>query len=513
MHRASRCPARWAALAFALTLAHPLRAADGPQEKKDQPRAPANYVVVDEDRAGAYFVARPLKEKYDALLKRLAALKEDIAAARIDSARARGEIDVIGVDLAALRGEIDRAKVYIPGAPVRTIITSEVVPIDADGLLLVDASDVEIRPRDQPGIECVVEKTVLSDEPEQVAADFAGIELVHRRTSAREFFGFYEGLEAKKGFEGEWQRFPFKEFLGRDVTYITLKGLTGQEGNRSITLKMLNEEGAGTHMSQWRRHARLKLFVPRCGRVGVRGALGGLKVQGLEAPLAVSGEGDRDYTARYQVEGLGGPLVADDIPIHVLRGIRGDVSVTATAYAENVGTEHGPAGVTMRAYVPRASDYRDIRGSLRVRFCRGDLTIEKVSGRVDVENDFGRTTWIVDGPPSQADHRVVSQSGAIEIRFAKGVPTDLAVNLFSECGAVHFPKDPGPFDSMMFTSGEGDTVRRSWKGFVAAPGGRRGGIGGLELYGRVAAALHGGPRTPGIDVLSRAGTITVVPGP
>ena len=62
----------------------------------------------------------------------------------------------------------------------------------------------------------------------------------------------------------------------------------------------------------------------------------------------------------------------------------------------------------------------------------------------------------------------------------------------------------------MFTSGEGDTARRSWHGFVANPGGKRGGIGGFELFERVAAALHGRTRTPGIDIISRAGTITLI---
>jgi hypothetical protein len=498
------------ALVCVLAVTRPVRGADGPPEKKDQPRAPADYVIVDEDRVGAYFVARPLKEKYDALLKRLAVLRDDIAAARIDSAKARSEIDAIAAELATLRGEIDRVKLYIPGAPVHTVTVSETFPLAVDDLLLIDGSDLEIRGWDRPEVKCLIEKTALGEDAKQVADDFAGIVLEHRRAPAKEFFGFYEGLDKNTRFAAEWERFPFKDFLGHDVIYVTLKGLTGQEGNKSISLKMLNEEGAGTHASRWRRHARMTLFVPRCRRVGVRGALGGFKVRSLEAPLSVQGEGDRDYAAIYEVSGLGGPLDADNIAIHRLDGIRGNVSVVATAYPEDTSTTHDDRGITMSGAGPRPSTYRNIQGALRVRSCRADLTIERVSGRVDVANDFGSTTWLVGEAPSKADHRVVSESGSIKVQIGQGTARDLGIHLFSECGTVYFPKQIDAFEPSMFTSGEGDTVRRSWHGFVVRPGREKGGLGGFELFERVAAALHGRPRTPGIDVISRAGTITVV---
>ena len=337
MRRASRRPAPWSALAFVLILG--ARAADGQEvKKKDQPRAPADYVIVDEDRVGAYFVARPLKERYDALLKQVAGLKAEIADAKIDAAKARREVARLGDELESLRREIDRTRLYIPGAPVHTTTASEAFPLAADDLLLVDALDLEIRGWDRPEVRCLVEKTVLGAGDKAVADDFAGIVVEHRRAPAKEFFGYYEGMDKRKGFEAEWERFPFKEFLGREVAYITLKGLTAQEGNSYVNLEMKNEKGEGTMSSRPRRNAKLTLFVPRCRRVGVRGALGGFKVRSLDAPLSVLGEGNRDYATIYEVADLRGPLVADNIPIHRLDGIRGDVSVVATADAENIGT-------------------------------------------------------------------------------------------------------------------------------------------------------------------------------
>src|ERR1700684_2973926 len=60
---------------------------------KARPRAPADYQIVSSDRAGAYFIARPLKDRYDKLVGQLATLRRDIAEARITSHEARGRVD------------------------------------------------------------------------------------------------------------------------------------------------------------------------------------------------------------------------------------------------------------------------------------------------------------------------------------------------------------------------------------------------------------------------------------
>src|SRR5262249_14798910 len=40
--------------------------------------------------------------------------------------------------------------------------------------------------------------------------------------------------------------------------------------------------------------------------------------------------------------------------------------------------------------------HRDIRGDLRARIGRADLTLEGILGRVDVENAFGKAVWRAD---------------------------------------------------------------------------------------------------------------------
>ena len=81
--------------------------------------------------------------------------------------------------------------------------------------------------------------------------------------------------------------------------------------------------------------------------------------------------------------------------------------------------------------------------------------------------------------------------------------------LYSECGIVHLAPgmNEGLADSS-FASSSGDDVYRSWHGFVTAgaPNAH-----GFELFNHVAAALHGRPREPGVDIISRGGAIRLLP--
>ena len=95
----------------------------------------------------------------------------------------------------------------------------------------------------------------------------------------------------------------------------------------------------------------------------------------LNASLSVLGEGNRDYGASYSVSNLLGSFTADNIPIHRLDGIHGDVSVMDMAYQENRSTGFSPDGQIARSESPKGSIYRDIHGNLTSRFCRADLAL------------------------------------------------------------------------------------------------------------------------------------------
>jgi hypothetical protein len=490
-----------------------ISSADDPKPKPV--RAPGDSQIFEGDMAGAYFIARPLQQRYEALQARVAALKIEVREAKIDSAKARSQVAAIQAELKDLLKTIHETKLYIPGASIKTITETSTFPIAADSLLLIDAEGVEIRGWDGPGIECVLEKTVLDEDGTKFDPDFAGIELVTRTVLGKELFGYYIDIAKRPGGAAEWDRFPFQDYVGATFPYITIKGLGGDEGNLPIIMKMLNEEGAGLRSMAWRRHAKLVLKVPKCRNVAVRGALGRFKVDGLEAPLVVQGSGDRNYSATYEVTNLGGPLRADNIAIHKLDGIRGNVSIATTTYHENWHSANGPDGHWDRAEGARSSSvYRNIQGDLKVKFLRADLTLEKLLGRVDVENDFGNTTWTINDPLAQGkDHRLVSQGGAIDLHLDPKALGDLTLSLYTECGAIHLTEGKNGYDDRSFSTSEGDEVHRSWQAEVyrKGPKPRPDAEDMLAGFRRPADVLHGRPRSPGVDILSRGGIITASP--
>ena len=165
---------------------------------------------------------------------------------------------------------------------------------------------------------------------------------------------------------------------------------------------------------------------------------------------------------------------------------------------------------------PRPSVYRDIKGDLKVKFIKAELTLEKLAGRVNVENDFGNTTWTIDAPLAQGkDHRLVSQGGAIDIHLDPKALGDLPFSLYTECGSIHLPEGMRGYDDQSFTTGEGDEFYRSWQAEVRAKDPKRK-TDIDEMFARFrrpADVLHGRPRSPGVNILSRGGIITASPVP
>jgi hypothetical protein len=506
-------PARVTALVVAALALVAATYARADEPKKGPPRAPGDQSIIESDMAGSYFVAKPLKEKYDSLRKRVGELRADIDEARIDESKARREIVQLQSDIDEALREIEKTKLYVPGAKVQLQTVKKDVPFGAGDLLFVEAENVEIRGGAGPELQCVVEKTVLGEFTKQqdLNAELAGIELVVRKSSGTELFGFYKAAASRQDLKASYEQFPFKPFLDREFLVVTIKGLSYEEGNRSIRLETASESGEGRVASVWSRHAKLILTVPTCQGVGVRGALGGFRVHALRGPLMVEGAGDRDYQARYEVTGLEGPLIAAGIPIHTIDGVKGDVSLIATDYLEDTRTHHGPDGITMRPVPPKDTLYKGILGNLHAQFCRAQLTLEEITGRVDVQNDFGKTVWQSVRPIAELDHRIVSQSGSITVRLSAAAISKLRLELFTECGAVHLPRGESGLQSMMFHGNIGDVTRRSWHGFHSGSRADRQDQGAFLLSGRMPAALRGDHRPPGIDIISRAGTVTYEP--
>ncbi|MHC5537313.1 hypothetical protein ACYOEI_03645 [Singulisphaera rosea] len=513
---------------FVLLLAGHLTTAfaDEPKTKRvGLNKAPANYSIFEHTLGAAYFIDDTILKSYDDLKGRIRSLRGRINDGDIDSKRARREITELQGKLETLLQTIEKAKLYIPGAEIHRRTETTRLALKPDDLLLVDIAEIEIRGHDGPDLECILEKTVLDDGKGGVEDDFKGIELIATKSSGKERFGFYRNVRDDPKFkdveelQGELRSFPFAEYLDCEFPYVSLKGLTHQEGNRQIDIQLTNEQGAGSYGSEWRRHARLTLLVPKCRKVAVTGGLGRIKVHDLNAPLSVSGQGNRRYESVYEVVNLGGSLEATNLPFERVEGIHGSVKVIATAFQQAGSANSGPGSAVTQPSKPFPSVYRNIDGDLQLRYCKGSLTIGDVGGKVDVENDFGETLWEPTRELSQkADHRMISQGGKIQVHLGPKIPGALPLELFTQCGELR--RGDGVekgldawFGDMMFNSSSGDTVRRSWVSWTRHPGPRNGRTQShddlYERSRRVADALHNRPRSPGIDIINRGGTVIV----
>ena len=196
----------------------------------------------------------------------------------------------------------------------------------------------------------MLEKTILSLDNQGVDDDLAGISISHRKATGKELFGFYTDIAGKPEWKNDWERFGFKEFLDREFDYVKMVGLAHDERNRQITVDVKNEQGAGEMSSQWRRQAKLVVYVPKCGRHWRPGRTRRVQDSGVKAPVAIVGEGDRDYEASYEVSNLIRLAVGRQHRASTtLDGVKGDVSIAATAYSGNVSTAHDNRGITIGA--------------------------------------------------------------------------------------------------------------------------------------------------------------------
>ena len=532
---------------------------------------PAGHAVFREELGGAYYVPKALHDEYESLGSRVKNLKEDILEGQIEEEQARKEIAELQAKIQEILQKIDNTQVHLPIGTMHEKTESQTFELGEARCLVVKAAKVRIVGWDKPQVKAVLEKRVLTADADDdaVADDFQGIRAEHQRVPATEVLQLptvesvaeltpeklahlskleavfplrYRAVarlnpkrlaelnpqiaeilsrpEEPQAERSLFRRLDFEPLLeqaGKEIDVVQLIGLTHQEGNRQFLFEV-NTEGHGEwHGSEWRRHAALTLFVPKCTMVAVRGAMEGLEVESVDAALEIVGEGNRDYQATYEIRDVRGPVTARGVPLQVLENVRGDVAVVLTAFAENSSTGHRPDWRTHSNAEPGQYTYKEIEGDFRAWFCRANLHLEDVAGKVDVRNDFGDTVLVLPGKLAEAAHRIVSEAGHVQVKLGPDALGDLPVTALSECGRVKVADSVPSLDIFMFsTSGGSDGHRRSWGGFVTQrkrdPGG---GIGAdyFERFRRPAAILNGLDRSPGLDLISRGGSVRIEPLP
>ena len=163
----------------------------------------------------------------------------------------------------------------------------------------------------EPGIKCVLEKTVLTVGDESAEPHLKALKVNHRLGHAPEIVGRTEAENAAdkqkfqqsevsrklndeqraarrhlvRGIAGDYA--AYREFQGKDVDIVGIDG-TEFDQNRSITFGTRSAGGDGTFGSVRQRHVFLTVYLPACKSTVLCGCMVGLDVKGLKTALIVT---------------------------------------------------------------------------------------------------------------------------------------------------------------------------------------------------------------------------------
>lgn len=497
--------------------------------------APPDHAVLSHARGGAYFVPKDLMEKHDALIAQVGKIKADLAEGKIKPDAALADLKRYESQLAALRKDLKDKQVLVSPLKVQKQSEELLFDLGPERMLIITADYIRVVGWDEPKVKCVLDKELLatSDKPE--TDEFKAFHLNHRlatasdmvgRTAAelaedeKKFIAEYKEkpltdaqLASRRQFVAEIQRSfdPYKAFQGKQVDVVDIEGLSGQQGNRQITVEVRSKGGGGAMGSDWRRQAKLTVYVPKCQAVLLRGCLAGVDVDGVAAPLTVTDDGslDRDYKGAFSIKKLDGPLALYNVPLDRLEQVHGDVKILATVEHANTGMHYEGGRRTTIIPPPRELIVNGISGNFTAWFARVDLKLGSVSGVVDVKNETGDTSFAPNEPPIGQAHRILSNSGKISVRLKESWLAKLPLLALTNEGTVKTNADQTVLEDTNFTTGDAiDGTRRDWRG-VKSPRNRDPGAILLDIE-RPTAVLHGDKREPGLDAISQSGTIEVM---
>jgi hypothetical protein len=495
-------------------------------------QAPPDQAVLSYVRGGAFFVPKDVKHNYDDLLARVRRLKAEIAEGKVAGQSALDQLKQLEPQIESLRKEMQAKKVLV--SPVKLQRQTEELTFDLgpSRMLIVTADNLRIIGWDEPKVKCVLEKTLLatSDKPE--AEEFKALRLTHRTGQAYDLVGKTDEAVAdeEKKFLAEHKDTPlsqlagrsqlvkeiqnsfapYRSFQGKEVDVVGIEGLSGQQGNRQITVDLRSPGGEATMGSSWRRQAMLTVYVPKCDGVLLRGCLVSLKVEGLAAPLIVTDSDslDRDYDGTVQITKLNGPLAVYNVPLDRVEQVQGDVNITATVEYANTGTHYEDGKRTTIIPPPRECTIDKIEGNLTAWFARVNLKIGSVTGVVDVRNETGDTSWVVGDTLLDRPYRVISDTGRIDVKISKRALGKLPLLALTTEGTVTTDAAQDVLEDTNFTTGNViDGSRRDWRGVKSVLKGDA--ADPFAQFERPKKALRGEERPAGVDLISRVGTVNV----
>ncbi len=501
-------------------------------ELKSTAVAPANSRQLQSTLGGAYYVDNELFSRQEALKERLQRIRSDIENRTTTSDEALKTLATIEHEFASLKVEIEKKKVLVSAFHVYSKTTEETFPMGEERLVIVTGDNVKIRGWEGPGLKCVVEKIVIAKEQPNdsefdaiqiehqlvVPVDIVGMTDQEREADEQKFLQSEAGRKLTGEQKSARQRLlddirhsfdNFRDFQGRKVNTIALTGLQYQEGNHNLFVEIKSPDGRGSSSSQWQRHANMTIYLAACKSLAVRGCQVGLDIEDVTCDLLLTtaGSRDRNYEGHFAVRGVKGNVTIDQAPVRDLSDVTGNVRYTATNEFVNTAMIVMSGGIRSRfSFETAVTRIDNVQGNLTADFLRTDLKLAAIGGLIDIANQFGSTELRLNKASSQGTQRIVSESGTIHVVGPTAVLKKSLLYAYTQCGTMRTNLANDVLEDVNFSTGQ---PQMGWHGFTTPSSERF----SMEKFDRPAAALEGRERPAGIDVISRAGTVSVMAVP
>ncbi|HEV3303492.1 MAG TPA: hypothetical protein VG055_27830 [Planctomycetaceae bacterium] len=501
-------------------------------------QAPPNYAVLKFAGGGVYYVAKDLKTRRDRLIEQMRSLKNQVDDADISGDEALRQLSKLKHDLDSLQKLVDERRVFVTPYKLNKQTDTVTFDVGPQKFVVITADDLKVESWAGPGVKCVLEKTVLTVGDESAEPQLKALQVVHRHSRApqivgrtdeeitadeRKFFDSPDGRKLNATQRASRKKFVrqiaesysiYRDFQGKEIDSIAIQG-TEYDQNRSIVFETKSEGGEGTGGSTRQRHVKLTVFLPPCKSVALRGCLVGLLVQDLKTSLIItnSDSRDRDYEGRFEIRNHVGPVRVEHVPIQKITNVQGDVRLLLTEEFANSGTSFHGNWRLMYVSPPNELLCADIAGSFTAWCGRMNLRLERLGGQIDVRNEFGDTLLTVDRLFPEQAHRVISEAGRVDAVMPKSVLGQLPLLAATNDGRVETNADHDFLEELnVGTPGRELGEYRNWRAFISKSMKRsfqQNPLEFLEIPRRMALALDGEKRSPGLDLISRGGTVAV----
>ena len=499
--------------------------------------APPNHVIIAQNLKGWYFAPAELKTEYDKAVVQLETLKKDLDEGKIKAQDAKVSLDALRRKLEGLRKELETKQVFVAGAKVYEQTETIEFPLCPEKKLAIVANQIRVKGWAGPNVKCELKKMVLSPDGKPVDDHLKALRVVHKvergefagKTEkesaedekvflAKEGANFSEkDLLGRKKLVDEVQNYRsfFRDFTGKKIDLISVEGLDYQS-NPIVQYRVSSEGGQGVSGGQRQRYGELTVYIPACADVCLMGARRGLVVEDLEANLVVDGEGatDQDHLASFAVTNLKGNLSARNFPLNRIADIKGQVRMFVW---QDFGK--GGGGLTYHddlrdLYSPPAMELSiaNVAGPVQLRLGKCKLDLAELDGPIDIENDFGDIHWENTRPLASGSHRIVTQSGALDIALSSRAWSSAKLVAATGFGSIRTNVSREEFDEFHQTialeNGQGGTT---WQGFeMRAPGAPKPGFRYPLVGQEVAATWKGETADKRLTVINRAGKTVIM---